>query len=401
MIPRKRLDIAWMDLLFGLGCCLKLENRQSIESQLEQALPRGAASLTCLSVRSGFDALLQALAFEPGTEILVSAVTIRGMTRIIEAHNLIPVPVDLDFAKLALHSEGMAKAVTPRTKAILVAHLFGSRMPMEPILQFAQVHNLLVIEDCAQAYAGKDYWGHPQTDVSLFSFGPIKTATALAGGILRFREASLCEAVRSCQNRWPVQSRLRFAARIGKYSLLMLLSYRLTYSLFIGICSLFGKNHDRIISKSVRGFPGDDFFAQIRQRPSAPLLSLLARRLKQFNPESITRRIEFAEQLVELAPSLRRPGKQASAHTHWVFPILCAHPEKLKHYLWSKGFDATQGGSNLYVVDPPANCPDLKPTEARQIFQRLLYLPTYSGVTSQDIERLAHALNEYEACSSD
>ena len=397
MIPRKRLDITWKDLLFGMGCCLKLENRQSIELKLQQVCPEGAASLVCLSVRSGFDALLQTLNFEPGTEILVSAITIRGMTRIIEAHGLIPVPVDLDFEKLVIRSESMAKAVTARTKAILVAHLFGSRMPMEPILHFAQAHNLLVIEDCAQAYADKAYWGHPQSDVSLFSFGPIKTATALAGGILRFRDPALCHSVRLCQDRWPIQSRLRFLARMGKYSLLMVLSYRATYSIFVGLCSVFKQNHDRLISNSVRGFPGEDFLARIRQRPSSPLLALLERRLRRFDPDRIAQRVRLAEQLIKLTPSLRRAGSQAFEHTHWVFPVLCDCPEQLMHYLWSKDFDATQGGSSLSVVEPPANRPELNPVAAQQAFRQLLYLPVYVGISSQDVEQLARVLNEYDS----
>ncbi len=63
-------------------------------------------------------------------------------------------------------------------------------------------------------------------------------------------------------------------------------------------------------------------------------------------------------------------------------------------YLWGKGFDATQGGSSLYVVAPPVDRPELAPVEAQQVFQQLLYLPVYVGLSSQHIERLAAALNE-------
>lgn len=394
MIPRKRLDITWADMLSGMGYCLRSHDRRTVEQRLERLWSENGFILPCLSVRSGFDALLQALKFEPGTEILVSAITIRGMTRIIEAHNLVPVPVDIDCTQLAVRPESMAKAVTSRTKAILVAHLFGSHMPMEAIVHFAQAHNLLVIEDCAQAYAGHEYRGHPQSDVVLFSFGPIKTATALAGGILQFREASLCTATRLCQEQWPVQSRLYFLARILKYSLLIMLSYRTTYSIFIGVCSALKLNHDRIISQSVRGFSGDNFLKQIRQRPSSALLSLVERRIRRFNPDRIVERVKLAEQLIKLTPSLKRPGIQASHHTHWVFPILCDCPEQLMQYLWTQGFDATQGGSSLSVIEPPAHRPEMNPVEAKQFFEQLLYLPIYIGISSQDIERLACVLNE-------
>ncbi|MBE7380806.1 MAG: DegT/DnrJ/EryC1/StrS family aminotransferase [Leptolyngbya sp. SIO1E4] len=396
MIPRKRLDIAWADLLFGIKGCLQLESRRVIERRLERLWSQERASLACLSVRSGFDALLQVFDFEPETEILVSAITIHGMTRIIEAHGLVPVPIDLDCTQLAVRSESMAKAVTPRTKAILVAHLFGSHMPMEPILRVAQLHNLIVIEDCAQAYAGHQYRGHPQSDVTMFSFGPIKTSTALAGGILQFRDTLLRNAVCAYQNRWPIHSRLWFLVRICKYALLMALSYRATYRVFVGACSAFNMNHDRLIGNIVRGFPGNKFFTQIRQRPSSALLLLLERRLTRFDPGRIVARIDLAEQLIRLTSSIRRPGSRACDHTHWVFPILCDSPEQLMHSLWRQGFDATQGGSSLYVLDPPANCPELYPVAAKQIFQQLLYLPVHEGMSPQDIERLANALNKYD-----
>ena len=397
MIPRKRLDIEWSDLLAGMRYCLWPESAQSIEQRLGQIVGSGKSdtSLVSLSVRSGFDALLQVLNFAPGTEILVSAVTIRGMMRIIEAQGLVPVPVDVEFTQLAVCPEAIAQAMTNRTKAILMAHLFGSRMDMEPILQFAKAHQLLVIEDCAQAYAANGDWGHPQSDVSLFSFGPIKTATALAGGILRFRDPSLCQAVRSYQDQWPLQSRRQFWARICKYSLLVLVSYRASYRLLVAGCSLLRINHDRLISQSVRGFSGDDFFKQIRQRPSAPVLALLERRLQRFDRTRIDARVKLAEQLIRWCPHLERPGSQAFEHTHWVFPILCDAPEDLMKYLWGQGFDATQGGSSLYVIDPPMDRREIEPTEAKRAFQRLLYLPVYPEISSQDLERLADAIHQW------
>ena len=71
------------------------------------------------------------------------------MIRIIEAYGLVPVPVDTNMAELSVEPEYLTIAVTERSRAILVAHLFGCRMPMEPILQFAQKYQLLVIEDCS------------------------------------------------------------------------------------------------------------------------------------------------------------------------------------------------------------------------------------------------------------
>ena len=93
--------------------------------------------------------LLAALELPAGSEVIASAVTIPDMVRIIEQHGLVPVPVDVDAANLELDVEQVERLITPRTRAILVAHLFGSRVEMGPIIELARRHDLLVIEDCA------------------------------------------------------------------------------------------------------------------------------------------------------------------------------------------------------------------------------------------------------------
>lgn len=395
MIPRKRLDIGWWDVLYGIGSCL-LTDQEAAERKLRGAWPAGDAGLACLSVRSGFDALLSVLDFPAGSEILVSAVTIRDMTRIIQAHGLVPVPVDLDVQALAVRPELLERGLTPRTRAVLVAHLFGSRMPLGPVLEFARENGLVVFEDCAQAYAGPEDLCPPQADVSMFSFGTIKTATALGGGILCFRDPRFLEAVHRHQSGWPIRSRSHFLSRLLKYSLLMLLSYRPLYSLFTGLCRLLGIDHDRLIGERVRGFPGEDLLRQIRHRPSAALLSLLERRIRKFDRETIVRRTAAARLAIEQMPSIRRPGAEAPDHTHWVFPILQEESADLQQILWKKGFDATRGATSLCVVDPPADRPELEPVAARQAFQSLLYLPVYAGLSRRCIERLTSAVRGAE-----
>jgi dTDP-4-amino-4,6-dideoxygalactose transaminase len=139
---------------------------------------------------------------------------------------------------------------------------------------------------------------------------------------------------------------------------------------------------------------------QIRHRPSAALLSLLERRIRRFDPETIERRTAAARLAIEGMPSVRRPGALAPDHTHWVFPILHEETEELQQFLWRRGFDVTRGATSLCVVDPPADRPELDPVEARHAFQRLLYLPVYAGLSRRCIERLAAAVREFEAGGS-
>ncbi|HET9316541.1 MAG TPA: DegT/DnrJ/EryC1/StrS family aminotransferase, partial [Vicinamibacteria bacterium] len=275
MIPRGRLDIGWTDLAAAAVACARPGDRDLMQRQVEALWSARPDALVCLSVRSGLDLLLQALAYPKGSEVLVSAVTIRDMVRIVEHHGLVPVPVDLDMRTLTVKRDSLERAVSPRTKAILAAHLFGARMPLHETAAFAREHGLLLIEDCAQSFTGREYRGHPESDVSLFSFGPIKTSTALGGALARVKDAELLGRMRELQRAHPVQGRARFLNRVARFALVHLALHRLPFTLVHAFCRLTGRDHDHVISHSVRGFSGPDFLANIRHRPGYPMLALL------------------------------------------------------------------------------------------------------------------------------
>jgi perosamine synthetase len=381
MRVRKKLDIAWGDLAFAAARAVLPGEAAALEDRLEKRWSPHGGALACLSVRSGFDLLLQALALPRGSEILVSAVTIRDMVRIIEAHGLVAVPVDLDMDSLSVRAEAVARRAGPRSAALLVAHLFGSRMPMEPIVRAARSRGLLVIEDCAQAYAGPGYRGHDESDVSMFSFGPIKTATALGGALLRVRDAELCARMKRLQAGYARQTRAQYAARVAKYAGLKLLSGRVLYTLFVAGCRLLGKSHDSVIGGATRSFAGAELLHAIRRRPCAALLALLERRLRRFDPRAIDERVALAQAFFARHPGLARPGSRAALHTHWVVPVCSAAPDKLLRRLWCAGFDATRGATSLYVVSPP-------PREADRIMAQVVYVPVDSGMGANALEAM-------------
>jgi dTDP-4-amino-4,6-dideoxygalactose transaminase len=397
MIPRNRPDIVWRDLAYGIGACLWPLDRLAQEQRVVRAWSPSPSCLVSLSVRSGFDRLLEALDLPAGSEILVSAVTIRDMPRIIQQHGLVPVPVDLNMQTLTVKPDCLERAITARTRAILVAHLFGSHMALDQIVSIARAHGLFIIEDCAQAYAGQSYPGHPASDVIMFSFGPIKTSTALGGGILQFKDQALLARVKGLQARDPVQSRRRFLVRLCQYVLLRALTHPRLFGVFAGLCQWRGTTHDAVMSASLRGFPGPDFFAAIRHQPCAPLLALLARRLEQFDPAGIERRERLAREAIALLPYVGRPGGQCPDHTYWVFPILIDAPEELMHWLWQAGFDATRGASSLSVVEPPADWPELELMGARQAMRDILYVPINACLSAGELRQLAALVNAFDA----
>jgi dTDP-4-amino-4,6-dideoxygalactose transaminase len=397
MIVRKKLDIGWTDIAFGLGACMLPGDAQAAQKRAEAAWSPVGDAIACLSVRTGFDLLLAALALPAGSEILVSAITIGDMVSIIERHGLVAVPIDLDMATLAIRAELISDQVNARTKAIVVAHLFGSRMAMEPISVAARRHGLLVIEDCAQAFAADGYRGSAHSDVSLFSFGLIKTATALGGALLRVSDAGLRTAMRARQREYPAQRRAAYVRKLLKCAALKLLSYRLPYGLFAASCSLLRTSHDAIVGQAARSFAGMNLFLAIRQRPTYALMALLRRRLVRFDAHSIAMRIAAARTAANSLPGVQRPGDRALCHTHWVFPIRSSSPDELLRRLWQCGFDATRGASNLHVVLAPPGRPPA--AEAARALEGVVYLPVHPDVPPRDLERLGRAVCAFEAAT--
>jgi perosamine synthetase len=364
MWPRKQLDIGWSDLAFGLSQVVAAQSRPTERAVVgNDWLPAEEAILT-LSVRSGLDLLLTALGLPAGSEMIVSAVTIPDMVRIVEHHGLVPAPVDVDGPTLQPVIENLERSITPQTRAILVAHLFGTHIDMGPIIELARQHDLLVIEDCAQAFVGSAYAGRPDSDCALFSFGPIKTATALGGAVVRVRDAALRSRMRELQNAYPIQTRSAYFKRIVKYATFRMLSKPFNYGLLVRALGMLGVDYDRALGNAAHSFAANDFFTQIRRQPSTPLLKMLGRRITGFERRGaarLRRRTMRGDQLSQAIGVGMVVGGENASHTYWVVPIRIANREAVLTALRAAGFDATSRSSLIVVPPADAASPDDSP----------------------------------------
>ncbi|NOT29043.1 MAG: DegT/DnrJ/EryC1/StrS aminotransferase family protein, partial [Planctomycetes bacterium] len=298
MYARLSLDIGWSDLLYAALASAAAGGRARRAAGIEARFSPSGDAFAALSARSGFDLYLRALALPAGSDVLVSGLTIPHMVEILGAHELRAVPFALDPETLAPPPGELERRRTARTRAVLFAHLFGQRAELDPLLAFARQRGLLVWEDCAQAYTGDAWRGHGESDLALFSFGLIKTATAIQGGILRVRDAPLRARMHALQAAWPVQPRADFLRRVGKAALLCALSRPRLFTRFALHVEGSGRDLDQILHTATRSFPGPDFLPRLRRAPSAPLLALLARRLARPAASDAERRRIFGEELL-------------------------------------------------------------------------------------------------------
>jgi perosamine synthetase len=145
---------------------------------------------------------LAALSIGPGDEVLVSTLTNMATVFAVLYQGATPVPIDIEADTWNLDAALLERQVTPRTRAILVVHLFGHPVDMDPILEVAGRHGLKVIEDCAEAH-GALYRGRKVGclgDVGCFSFYANKIITTGEGGMLTTSNHDLADHATSLKN---------------------------------------------------------------------------------------------------------------------------------------------------------------------------------------------------------
>ena len=154
-----------------------------------------ACALT--SATAGMHCVLLALDLQPGDEVITSSMTWVSTVNMIEITGARPVFVDIDPRTLMISAADAARAITPRTKAIIPIHFAGAPVDLDPFRALAAQHGLRLIEDAAHA-AGTEYKGRRigSPGTSIFSFHPIKNMTTAEGGMVCTDDTALFDRVK-------------------------------------------------------------------------------------------------------------------------------------------------------------------------------------------------------------
>ena len=160
----------------------------------------------CVGLDSGMSALelgMRAMDIGPGDEVITPAGSFIASSSAISFTGATPVWVDVDARTYNIDARLIEKAITPRTKAIMVVHLYGQPADMDPVFEVARRHNLPVIEDACQSH-GARYKGRRTGSMgafAAFSFYPAKNLGAYGdAGALTTNDAALAERVRMMRN---------------------------------------------------------------------------------------------------------------------------------------------------------------------------------------------------------
>jgi perosamine synthetase len=169
--------------------------------QLEHEFAQYCGTKHGIATNTGTAALhiaLAAIGIKRGDQIITTPLSCVATTNPILYLNATPIFVDIEPTTLNIDPNLIEEKITPKTRAILVVHLFGHPVDMDPITEIANKHDLTVIEDAAQAhgarYKGKKVGslGH----ISCFSFYADKLITTVEGGIALTNDEKLTEKMR-------------------------------------------------------------------------------------------------------------------------------------------------------------------------------------------------------------
>jgi len=309
----------------------------------------------CVGVASGLDALtlsLRASGIGENDEVIVPSNTFIATCLAISSVGARPVLVEPDIVTFNLCEKGLENALTPRTKAILPVHLYGQAAEMDAIMAFASRHNLLVIEDCAQAH-GAEYKGRKVGtfgDVGCFSFYPGKNLGAIGDG----------GAVIS--NNLEVISKIRQIANYGSVK----------------------KYHHTIKGVNSRL---DELQAAVLRCKLRHLIAITSER--QQIAEKYLLRIKNSKIIKPVIGNDR-------THVWHIFAIRCDSRDQLQVYLHDNGIEtmihypiaiSNQGAYRAEILNSNPVAEKIAATE--------LSMPLYYGMTDEEIDSVIEAVNKY------
>lgn len=332
--------------------------------KFEQGMATYVGRKHAIAVTNGTAALemaVVALGLREGDEVIMPSFTIISCGQALIKAGVKPVLIDSELDTFNMKVENIEAKISPKTKAIMVVHIYGLPVDMDPVLEIAKKYNLKIIEDAAemhgQTYKGKKCGSFG--DISIFSFYPNKHITTGEGGMVLTDDESIakrCESLRNlCFN-----NQKRFVHEELGWNLRMT-----NIQAALGVAQL-----ERI----------DEFVAKKRW-----IGKMYQELLKDID--------------VAILPT---PEKEFADNIYWVFPIVLKddyskNGEQVMKELGTKGIGTRPffypmhkqpvfNRIGLFLNDDLPN--------SEKLYERGFYIPSGMAITKEQIEEVAKSLRE-------
>ena len=354
------------------------------------------------SARYGFYLLLQALGVGPGDEVIVPGLTYFAIPAMVPLLGAVPVFADVGLRSHVLDPDAFAAAITPRTKAVVPTHLFGTPCEMDRIVHIAKEAGVAVIEDCAQS-TGARYRGQrvgAVGDHAYYTFGLTKNITTLSGAMITTKDAGVAERVRAALAEAGPTPRRKLAKEaatgLAMWAATHPALYWATVHPAVVVGNALGKDpiHEPFGEPEVRYTAlSRSYTTQGRARAAQAEVGLLQLdRLDALNGARVRNGRRLDDALAHV-PGLATPTYPTGAEPIYM-SFVVNHPRRdaLAAALRRRGVDTTIGYMNAFGDHPlfpeyKRSCPN-----AAQAMAELLHLPVHPNLSAADLDHMVEAV---------
>ena len=345
--------------------------------------------------------ILRALDLPEGSEIIFPALTFWVVPEIARRAGLRPVFVDVDPTTFNLDPTKIEAAITEHTRAIVPTHLYGQPCEMTEIMRIAEKHNLIVVEDCAQA-VGARYRGRPVGTfgrASFYSFQLLKGINTYGGGMALTNDAALAARVREQALNEPAQTSQELARRFITGCAVRTVVSPKGFTFWgyplQAAASIFGHyDLSKYIWEKIR--PLSPFPRAYRQRYSnaQAIIGLrVLEKLDEFNARSRAHAETYTRGLADCRNVQTPRVLDDVEHVYYQYCIYTSDPARASRRAIRRGVDFETTHVDVCSELPlfkefAANCPGAEATE------RALQLPVYSRLRPSDAERVLRVVRE-------
>ena len=307
-------------------------------------------AVACVNGTAGLHLALAAAGVAPGDEVIVPTLTYVSAPNVVRYCGARPVLADSEPRTMNLDPGRIEALITPRTRGIIVAHLYGHPADMEPICALARRHGLFVVEDAAEAH-GAEYRGHrvgSLADMAVFSFFANKIVTTGEGGMVTTQSDHLNSRLRRLRGQGVDPERRYWFPEIGY-------NYRMTnIQAAIGLAQMENVDWHLARRREIAGW---------YDRHLAPLVGLVSLPVEE--------------------PWAR--------HAFWMYTILLdggIDRDAFMRALLEDGIETRPVFHPMHLM-PPYREPDGTYPVAEDLSRRGVTLPTHGLLTEEDIAYIA------------
>jgi perosamine synthetase len=297
---------------------------------------------------------LVTLGIGPGDEVIVPTLTYIAAVNAIAYTGATPVFVDSERDTWQMDPADVRRKISPKTKALMVVHLYGHPCDMDALQEIAREHDLFLVEDCAEAFGTryKDQLVGTSSDMSAFSFFGNKTITTGEGGMVVTNDQNLFERAKHFKGQGLADHREYWHDVIGY-------NYRMT-----NICAAIG------LAQLERA---DEFLSKKREMAKT-----------------------YQKNLQGLPVEIHRESGYAK-HSYWMTSILVENPadrDPLRAHLHERGIETRPLFNPVHAMPMYAANYQRHPV-AENLALRGINLPSWPGLTAAQLRTIASVISGY------